>query len=542
MTDKRRPGRAPADTDAHVDGPGSETPTESTGSDGREERRPIDGRSPAQAFPAEASPAEASVDGNDGAPDGDGGELDDAAALERRRGGPALDALIGMGAIVVISDQIGLPLSLNRTLDGDLEGIFAVVACLLAAVALVTRGSRLAAAGFVAVTVAHLLFKSLSLSNHGIWILILGIGLVFVVATSLVRRRPDDQTTVATISVIGVVTLVAYSAAAFSKVNESFLDPVTSCASQFATFWTSRLGLDPTAGALGWIVVVGTALTEVSVAVLAVFRRTRHAAILLGVTFHWLIAFDDYRHFFDFSVLVMLGLTALGGTPLLAELGDALKTDAGRIWAWTVGVIGLGLVLLWAALNLSPSQFNAAYGNGPDYLLRQIWWLVASVPWVALVLRHSVREIRARRCVPRLPLGPAAAVAGLLALVIAAGPYLGYRNQLTFAMYSGLIAENGRSNHLVVREVATVGWPDQIGRITSSDDARLSSYVGTVMPWPEIRFILREIDADSITIEINGEERSGSSRELAGRSFLPPSLELQRFTPLTPDDVACRWQ
>ena len=498
----------------------------------------------------------ARTDGVDAVPPTDGLERPDGAGVgatgdagggdetdaERRRGAFALDSLIVMGAVVVLSDQIGLPVSLNRAADGDLEGVFAVIACLLAGLALVTRRWRPAAIGFVTITVAHLLFKSLSLSNHGIWILLLGIGVVLVAATSVVRRRPDAQTAVAVTAVVGVVTLVAYTAAAFSKVNESFLDPVTSCASVFAGFWTRRLGLDPTTGALGTLVVVGTALTEVGVAALALFRRTRHLAILLGVTFHWLIAFDDFRHFFDFSVLVMLGLTALGGMPLLGELGAALHTTAGRIWALVVGGIGVGLVVLWTALNLSPAQFYVEYGNGPDYLLRRIWWFVASVPWVALVVRHAVREIRARRPVPSLPLGRAAAVAGILALVVAAGPYVGYRNQLSFTMYSGLITENGRSNHLIVRQVATVGWPDQIGRIVESDDARLDGYVGVVMPWPELRFILRDLDVDSVTVQVNGEERTGSSDEVAGTSWRPPALELQRFTPLTPDDAACRWQ
>jgi hypothetical protein len=449
---------------------------------------------------------------------------------------------------VVATDQLGYPFWLHRASSGEVDAVLGLLAALLGALAIATRGRPVVGLAMLVAAVGHHVARSPDVSNHGVWMFLLGVGALAVVAWSTVRRRTHGETLTGLLAVIGWVTVIAYSAAAFSKLNSSFLEPGISCASEFAGFWADAIGLSKQklrSGTLGVVTVWGAALSELSIAMFIVVRRTRPLGIIVGTVFHFLMAFDNYRHFFDFTALVMFGLTALGGRELLGALGRRFDRGAARAACVLFGIGAAVLTLAFALTERTWASFTATYGTGALWPWRLVWWLGVGSVWATALLWHSVGVVRGRRGSPALHRGRGALVAGALSVLLAAGPYLGYRNALSFTMYSNLIAENGRTNHLLLPKVLTIGWPDESAIVLSATDEPLARYRTKSLPLPELA--ARLTDAGSSTVRY-----IAGSQIYAGPADKSPLVldrqarlirELRRFNALTlGTKQACAWQ
>ena len=110
---------------------------------------------------------------------------------------------------------------------------------------------------------------------------------VAILLTMLVGRSTSLETVGKAFPTARVLLLIAYGAAALSKWNTAFLDPVTSCANMIAGIITYGLA-GPVAES--HLVNHGTIATESMIFLLLVIPRTRNWGVLLGLAFHFTLS------------------------------------------------------------------------------------------------------------------------------------------------------------------------------------------------------------------------------------------------------------
>lgn len=400
------------------------------------------------------------------------------------------------------------------------------------------RWPLLALAGTVALSFGQ---EAPVVGNH--WLLALLFALAVVLAI------PGDPARIGSraLPAIRVVTLVFYAYVAFAKLNPDFLDPAVSCAPYFLeeSLRSVHLGwLDLTAHtSVRRLVAFGTLLVESSVPVLLIVRRTRTAAVLLALGFHWVLAVDRTHEFYDFSsVLFAVFLTFLP----VAVLDRTLD----RLGRWVPSsMVRTGLATVPAFLGV----LGAASSNGSvrrETVLNLGWWLwqpLALAVMAAVVL--AVRETGVRSGpVSFLPSKRWLLIVPALSVVNGALPYLEVKTSTVWNMYSNLRTAGGHSNHVLVSRTFPLTSPqDDLVEVLGSDDPLLDLYAGTDLRLPvrSVRTYLQEHPATSAVVVIAGERVTIVAGEPIPERLGPPVPEwLQKLFILrsvdVEDPVACQ--
>ena len=218
------------------------------------------------------------------------------------------------------------------------------------------------------------------LGNH--WLLAALVDLVIVMAmlVAIVRRRRDDRIDLSNrlFPAARLCLLIFYAFAAFSKLNSSFLDRTVSCAVFYFHESTESIGLGwLQAGGDPWVeraVIALTLAVEVMLPLLLTLRRTRAVGVVLGLTFHLVLAIDRTHGFFDFSAvlfaLFVLFLPPNAGS-WVAERVGSIRARLALQHERLPEVAHLGLV----ALALVPALIVVA-GTTPRVGIDLGWW-----PW-----------------------------------------------------------------------------------------------------------------------------------------------------------------
>lgn len=318
--------------------------------------------------------------------------------------------------------------------------------------------------------------------SHTVLVLVSGTCvLAFVGLTACrTRRLPDAGALYAGIApFLRVQLLVVYAAAALAKMNTGFVDAEISC----AAWMSSKVAwFDPSLLDASWRVapaVWGTLLVELSLPLLLAFRRTRVAGLVVGAGFHAVLALAGNV---PFSALVLALYVAFlpGDTP--SRLRDLMARHA-RLRAWgrrarrsgrsaAFGLVVGGWLAAAAVFSAEPAAGRALIAHGTRLLV------VVAVLAAAILLVPSLRHGAPVRHAPRsLRLGHGIFVAGILVLVAnAASPYLGFKTESSFTMFSNLQTEPGYWNHAFIPEAVRVfGHQDDLVAITASNDRVLEA-------------------------------------------------------------------
>lgn len=339
----------------------------------------------------------------------------------------------------------------------------AVVALALA-VLLKPESGRLFAAMLVAQIVEHTIEMPFS-PDH--WALVALVNLTILV-TMLVRRSTDLEATASSFPIARLLLLVAYGAAALSKWNTTFLDPVTSCANAIAGIITYGL-LEPItrSHAVNW----GAALTETLVFLLLLIPRLRSWGVLLGLAFHFslsagpIMVVGDYTSTVYALFFLFLRPGVVGGvldrTSRWAAR-SAVVRDARRRPAVTAA---LALLVLGFGGHVLGSAPVAAV-----YVLEQFYFVPLLIATL-LTVREQGWGGGARLGHVRLIQVPVL----LLAIVWVLNPYLGLRTTGTNTMFSNLRTESPAPNHLFMPSWRLTSWQDDMVTLVSSTDAELQA-------------------------------------------------------------------
>jgi hypothetical protein len=316
-------------------------------------------------------------------------------------------------------------------------------------------------------------FEAPVVGNH--WVLAAAVSLALLVAVVLARGSHDPALVWAWFAPVARLSLlVAYSFAAFAKLNTDFLDPVVSCAVYYHNQLVGSWGLDFLAVAsgsqLGRLLGIGAALTELTVAVTLALPRLRRVGLVLAVSFHWLLAMDLAQHFWDFSSVLFAGfllfLDDQQVSALRATTAGLSQRVRRRRRLWSGVVVGLSATVTLLAVLPVPLALDVVL-----VLLGHLaWWAYGTlvVMLVVLVLRAPpARTVAGGLAAPR----PLLYVIPALVLLNGLTPYLELKTGWGWNMYSNLRTVAGESNHLLVPRTLDLSGlqRDQVRIVDSSD-------------------------------------------------------------------------
>lgn len=299
---------------------------------------------------------------------------------------------------------------------------------LIGAFLLFRRGEDWVFLGFVVLLALRNLVKFPGLANHSNVILFV---CIFLIPLQLQRalRRPNSDTAAAVGTLRWVVVLM-YFFAGFHKLNQDFFDPSVSCALEKVEDYFALLDVevDELPGWMHRLMPFSVLVMELAPAVLLLFGRTQWVGIAMLLLIHGLLAPVGFA---DFSCLAMSFLwlfvppRELHRVPVRSYLRSL-----------AVSFIGLQLILAYWRIPADDEVLGHVEGMALILGFTPLWFTYFRFRGLGPVM-HA----------PRYLLHWA-----LLAFIVffCMNNYLGLRTAGTLSMFSNLVTETERSNHLLL--------------------------------------------------------------------------------------------
>ncbi len=340
--------------------------------------------------------------------------------------------------------------------------------------------------------------------------------------------------------------IIFYGFTFFHKLNADFLDPSSSCAATFSGHITDLFAL-PSLPALASLAIVVTLGVEGVLPIGLAIPRLWLPAVLLGAGFHFVLALDVVKIFYNFSSVMWALLWVFIPASAAARLDQlrrclprAVRGKPGRRslvrlffnrFHFLAGY-GLTLALCWSypevSLGLNVIGFSL------------LWWALAGTLFVAVGC--AWRSLRERAGDPpppqRFTTSPLLLIP-LLVFLNGLGPYLGLKLRSAWQMYSNLSVDDAGSNHFLIPRSLDVGGflADSVVIVSTSDRVLHERHVetGARMTYFELRSWLADRPEVRLAYIRAGRYhavvRAGDSPEFSTRQH-PLLRKLLTFRPL----------
>ena len=361
--------------------------------------------------------------------------------------------------------------------------------------------------GMLATSIAYNVVKWPFVVNHILLESVINLTILLAIFLVFVRQHSRansvefrDQVFDAFAPVVRFMLVVMYYFAIIAKFNWDFLDPEVSAVSAMYVDLLRRIPLLPTAMWAKTTAIWLTLIIEIAIPVLLTFRRTRYAAVMIGLPFHFMLGLIGHRTFsaLAFALYSLYCIEPL--TILITHHFENLKRRWGtetlkRRILLARCVITLGVMLLVA----TDYTGNFRSGIGPFRVYR-IPWIVWGF-WSCCVAIAYLLAMR-KTAPNRRRTGKFTLVWIVVPLVFlnGASQYLGLKTETCFTMYSNLRTEGGRNNHLFMPALRLAGYQDELIEIISTNHPQLQQYVDRdqyILRF-EFRRILSETSGDFV--------------------------------------------
>jgi hypothetical protein len=304
---------------------------------------------------------------------------------------------------------------------------------------------------------------------------------------------------------------------------------------------------------LGYVTII----IETLIPVLLCIPRLRMIGILIGMVFHYILAFDIYKHFFDFSSTVFTLYFLFTAPNFLDLLQKRWETLTFGQWNFSFATPqNYYKTIRWLILATLSVIIFAGFQNPLTIWLtvffigRQIFWFVyGSVLIVMFALSLDLKQItHVSNRQLFTPNHVGLLIMPLLVFLNGVGPYVGFKTRTSIDMYSNLRLETGQSNHYIVPGTLDVlGYMTDLVTIVDSSDEMLQQHADTGLMMTHFKF--REYVSQhpniSVTYIRDGKEhhvpRVGDDHVL---SEPPPFLlsKLLNFRPVDSNETSrCLW-
>ena len=352
---------------------------------------------------------------------------------------------------------------------------------------------------FLALDAYHVASLTPYTPNHILLTALINVTILAAMAWSYVRagRRPvsGGEVLEAFAPAVRIELLMLYFFAVLHKLNVDYFNPDVSCTADLLTTMTYRYPFLPVWDWMRPIAIVGALIIEAAIPILLFVRGTRAYGIVLGMAFHLFLSLHPEVGLYSFSAMLLPLFFLFAPAGSAGALRRSLREPFRRL-----GMPPLLVNVLLAALLSLPALAALLSRRGPfaghpllqPYLWGLFVWLAYALPVMFLFLR-TVLSRRTREAGYRQLFRPAfAPILVLPALMFLNGmsPYLGYKTETSFSMFSNLRTEGERSNHLFVpQSLKMAGFQDDLVRIVRSSDPYLRGLADQklLLPYFELR-------------------------------------------------------
>jgi len=307
--------------------------------------------------------------------------------------------------------------------------------------------------------------------------------------------------------VVRIELLVLYFFVVFHKLNGGFFDPQYSCGATMYLRLAAEYPFLPASNWIRWCTIAMTILVEAAIPVLLVVRRFRLAGVLLAFAFHFALAMDPGDVVFNFSAILLALFFLFLPEDFAAAVGATLA-PLRRARAATHPAVKAAILILVAPL-MAALIFRDAIATGMTFeASRKVWVLYAGVVFTIFVItiRRNRFEWQSPRTLLTVPT-PGLLIVPVLLFANGMMPYLGLKTETSFAMYSNLHTEGGRTNHwLMPASLQLWDYQRDLVRVRRTSVTRIQRLAnrGYVWPYYEFKWLMQAHPNASVTYERNG--------------------------------------
>ncbi len=414
---------------------------------------------------------------------------------------------------------------------------------------------------FLGLAIAQLTMLVIDASfNADHWVLIGFVNMIAVGAAAKLYLR-DGRVTPESLMVMlapgaRLVFLLCYGFAALSKYNSDFLFSEQSVAREMLQI---QIGAMPVLSWLVWSPSVPwiALVCETIVPTFVLWHRTRWIGILVGVFFHAALVISPAVKVYDFTITVYTMLYLFTSGNFDRNLQHWIDDFCRRAPRLNQLLIHFRRVLLFAfvATLVGMSVQEPLMDVSPQTV--RLRWLVstgvlaylAALCCIGLFNRPVNSNPSSASVERRSPLAPWFPTWSLpyavLALAVINGlcPYVGYKTQGSFTMFSNLATEAGRWNHLLMPNWLRVvnDYQDRLVAVVDTSDPVLNElYVQPELLATEFELRRRIMDQPtlSLTVVRNGKRivlSPASEDDVLGAPLSFIARKLLVFRPVSPD-------
>ncbi|MER7559116.1 HTTM domain-containing protein [Nocardioides sp. NPDC126508] len=275
--------------------------------------------------------------------------------------------------------------------------------------------------------------------------------------------------------------VVVYVWSGIAKANTDFFDPMVGCA---ATLLGTALHAEQNSAIVAWLATpaaAATLVTEIGLGLLLAFRRTRFLAIPIGLLFHLSLAMVPIAAIQAFSYAAIATYALFVSPAVASAAGDLIGDGLRRLRRHLVATVTSGAVAV-GALVVAVTLGSRAFGSDDAFTYARVGlWFLGLVVLVVVYFRSMLTVVRREgpRAVavsdPLFTGSPVLWAVTLLVLVNGSLPYLGFKTQTSFTMFSNLWTEDGRTNHWFISPALQIGdYQGDLVEIVETDDPELA--------------------------------------------------------------------
>ncbi|MFI5627144.1 HTTM domain-containing protein [Nocardioides sp. NPDC051685] len=302
--------------------------------------------------------------------------------------------------------------------------------------------------------------------------------------------------------------VVVYVWSGIAKANTDFFDPMVGCA---ATLLGTALHAEQNSAIVAWLATpaaAGTLVTEIGLGLLLAFRRTRFIAIPIGLLFHLSLAMVPIAAIQAFSYAAIATYALFLSPEVAAAAGDLIGNSLRRLRRHLIATVASGAAAV-GVLVVAVTVASRALGSDDAFTYARVGlWFLGLVVLVVVYFRSMLAVVRREgpRAVavsdPLFTGSPVLWAVTLLVLVNGSLPYLGFKTQTSFTMFSNLWTEDGRTNHWFISPAIQFGdYQGDLVTIIETDDPELAEIADAGHSLTRFEFERALSQKDDISVE-----------------------------------------
>ncbi len=417
----------------------------------------------------------------------------------------------------------------------------------LAALTVIIRPSLPAFIILISLQLFDAFFRMPFTTNHWIFTAFVNVTILQVLLFLMIKQRtfnikPGQFYNTFT-PLVKIEVIILYFFAVFHKLNSGFFTPASSC----ATDLLRAQNIDkiiPLSADFFMVNAYFTLAVELSIPIFLCIRKTRNAAVLLGLFFHCILSYSTYNAFYDFSSMVFAVYFLFlnkGFSLSLKESWLSVKSFINSFFEKfsfkRILYLGLGFFFLLGVIYVLNKKMDTFQSVNLYF-----FWTVYSILYTGCFLKFMISRQEKKQVSENTFSIPHWSFLVLPFLVFVNGtiPYLGLKTENSYAMFSNLRTEGGKTNHYIVPTgVQVFGFQKEVVEIISSTDPGLQKLANEnkALVLFEFRNYVNERKPEKIEYLLNGKSHTFVRTETGALKALgsnPYALrKLMKFRPFT---------